>query len=173
VEVSLDNATHLSVSSTFSEASYYRARYYDQNVGRFLSEDPIRYGGGISIYNYVGGNPIIYTDPSGNRKVYGNWCGPNWTGGRKEPYDPAHDPLYKPPIDALDTVCMNHDKCYYLCRRDHPCSKGDRQNCMRICDQTLIRDVPDTKWGKIVADGIKWFNKNPNAGDNAPSCACQ
>jgi RHS repeat-associated protein len=43
----------------------YRARYYDQNVGRFNSEDPIRFKGGIDFYGYVGNNPITRTDPDG------------------------------------------------------------------------------------------------------------
>jgi RHS repeat-associated protein len=150
----------------------YRARYYDPSVGRFMSEDPVWYGT-FNLYNYVGGNPVNYTDPSGRRKVYGNWCGPNWTGAQSEPYNPAHDNVYKPPIDNnLDTVCMNHDKCYFRCRKDHPCSVTDRQNCMRDCDKTLINDVPDTTWGTIVKDGIKWFNKNPEAGTNE-ECGCK
>jgi RHS repeat-associated protein len=33
---------------------YYRARYYDPNVGRFLSEDPLGSGGGLNFYGYVG-----------------------------------------------------------------------------------------------------------------------
>jgi len=43
----------------------YRARYYDQSVGRFNSEDPIRFKGGIDFYRYVGNNPITRTDPDG------------------------------------------------------------------------------------------------------------
>jgi RHS repeat-associated protein len=45
---------------------YYRARYYDQNVGRFASEDPIRLDGGINFYSYVGNNVTNLTDASGN-----------------------------------------------------------------------------------------------------------
>jgi RHS repeat-associated protein len=29
---------------------YYRARYYDPTVGRFISEDPIKFKGGIDFY---------------------------------------------------------------------------------------------------------------------------
>jgi RHS repeat-associated protein len=45
--------------------NYYRARYYDPKLGRFLSEDPIRFDGGINFYAYVGNNPVTATDPSG------------------------------------------------------------------------------------------------------------
>jgi len=44
---------------------YYRARYYDPNIGRLISEDPIRFKGGVNFYAYVGNNPLNLTDPSG------------------------------------------------------------------------------------------------------------
>jgi RHS repeat-associated protein len=44
---------------------YYRARYYDPTTGRFLSEDPIRFKGGVNFYSYVHGSPLDFTDPSG------------------------------------------------------------------------------------------------------------
>jgi RHS repeat-associated protein len=45
---------------------YYRARYYDAGVGRFLSEDPISFkGGDANLYRYVGNSSIVAVDPSG------------------------------------------------------------------------------------------------------------
>lgn len=44
---------------------YNRARYYDQNAGRFLSEDPTRFDGGINFYPYALNNPVNLRDPSG------------------------------------------------------------------------------------------------------------
>jgi RHS repeat-associated protein len=49
---------------------YYRARYYGPRVGRFVSEDPIRFRGGIGFYAYVGNNPARGTDPMGS----GDWA---------------------------------------------------------------------------------------------------
>src|SRR5579859_65122 len=48
-----------------SIASYYRARYYDPNIGRFLSEDPRDFDGGINFYAYVGNDPANWLDPFG------------------------------------------------------------------------------------------------------------
>jgi RHS repeat-associated protein len=31
---------------------YYRAQYYDPTIGRFISEDPIGFGGGTNHYAY-------------------------------------------------------------------------------------------------------------------------
>jgi RHS repeat-associated protein len=47
------------------QASYYRARYYDPNAGRFLNEDPITFSGGIDFYPYTHNNPVNLFDPSG------------------------------------------------------------------------------------------------------------
>lgn len=44
---------------------FYRARYYDPQLMRFISEDPIGLAGGVNSYAYVGGNPVMHTDPDG------------------------------------------------------------------------------------------------------------
>ena len=49
---------------------YYRARYYDPQMGRFLSEDPIGFGGGDSnLSRYVLNSPYGYRDPSGKNLI--------------------------------------------------------------------------------------------------------
>lgn len=46
---------------------YYRARWYDPQSGRFISEDPIGLDGGINLYAYVDNNPLRYFDPEGTQ----------------------------------------------------------------------------------------------------------
>ena len=41
---------------------YYRARYYDPSIGRFISEDPIR---ATNLYTYVDNRPLDLVDPTG------------------------------------------------------------------------------------------------------------
>ena len=49
-----------------SGLDYYRARYYDSNVGRFISVDPMGFGAGdTNLYRYVGNGVTNATDPSG------------------------------------------------------------------------------------------------------------
>ncbi|MBI5047654.1 MAG: hypothetical protein HZB54_01700, partial [Deltaproteobacteria bacterium] len=57
---------------------YLRNRYYDPRIGRFISKDPIGFGGGdVNLYGYVGNSPTNWVDPWGlqdapNRSDYFN-----------------------------------------------------------------------------------------------------
>ncbi|MHC4321711.1 MAG: RHS repeat domain-containing protein [Planctomycetota bacterium] len=45
---------------------FYRARYYNPSIGRFISEDPIGFNGGdTNFYVYVQNNPVNFIDPDG------------------------------------------------------------------------------------------------------------
>jgi RHS repeat-associated protein len=48
---------------------YYRARYYDPALKRFITEDPIGLAGGGNKYEYSQGNPVSLRDP------WGLWAG--------------------------------------------------------------------------------------------------
>ena len=45
---------------------YFNARWYDQEVGRFISEDKFNDPNNPNLYVYCANNPLINTDPSGN-----------------------------------------------------------------------------------------------------------
>ena len=50
-------------------------RDYDPGTGRYIESDPVGLGAGLSIYAYVGGNPLIGIDPLG-LMITGTWIKP-------------------------------------------------------------------------------------------------
>ena len=52
---------------------YFGARFYDSEVGRFISLDPAK--DGANWYTYCNGNPLKYVDPDGHRASPFDWFG--------------------------------------------------------------------------------------------------
>lgn len=66
-------------------------------------------------------------------KVWGRWCGPNWTGGRAIPakdYDWANDPSPNS-SDDLDFACKLHDRVYG--------DGGDRARADKLLQNTATK----------------------------------
>lgn len=69
----------------FTSLHYYRARFYDAQIGRFISEDPIGFaGGGVNLFAYVWNIPQRYTDPFGLQRKEVNQPA-LWDRARKQP----------------------------------------------------------------------------------------
>jgi len=76
-----------------SGLQYFGARYYDPEIGRWLTQDPIGFVDGPNMYAYLEDNPINWVDPLGLKKgdkkyglppTFWNWYHQNW----KSPCDP-------------------------------------------------------------------------------------
>jgi RHS repeat-associated protein len=50
------------------QIDYNYFRYYDPSLGRYITSDRIGLADGPNTYAYVGGNPLTYFDPDGERK---------------------------------------------------------------------------------------------------------
>jgi RHS repeat-associated protein len=76
---------------------YSRARWYDATIGRFISEDPIGFGGGdVNLFGYVGNNSQNFVDPSGNFPFF---FSPNLPMNNKSPHQPNRN------LDCVDKEC--------------------------------------------------------------------
>jgi RHS repeat-associated protein len=69
---------------------YYRARYYDSEIGRFLGEDPVRTAS--SAYSYVDNGPTDWIDPTG--LIHQAW--------KERPFDGR---LHDDPGEGLEVLC--------------------------------------------------------------------
>ncbi len=118
---------------------YYRARYYFPTLQRFIAEDPIEFGGwDLNLYSYVSSSPINFSDPLGLFQWYGNWGGPDYTGGQVGSWNTIDRLQVRPAIDRQDECYKTHDLCYGSCRDNYSCNcPADRQGCFRSCDGQL------------------------------------
>jgi len=48
----------------------FRARWYDSQAGRWLSNDPIGISGGLNLYAFCGNNPVMFVDPKGKSVIF-------------------------------------------------------------------------------------------------------
>ena len=155
---------------------YNRYRFYDPRQRRYTTQDPIGLEGEMNFYAYVGGDPVRFTGPLGLYKVHGNWCGPDWTGGRRNQYRPAPQGYYKPPICHTDAACERHDKCFTTCRDLNPCDKDARSACMSECNADLksaLRSDSSSGTSIAVSTAISvGMTISPDPGPNSPSCGC-
>ena len=86
----------------------YRARYYDPSTGRFVSEDPIKFLGGVNFYAYVGNSSVNLIDPSGLQP--GWWDGVmDWLYGPVPPPPTRNWPT--PPAPTLPFKCTVAGEC--------------------------------------------------------------
>jgi RHS repeat-associated protein len=128
---------------------YYRARYYDPLLKRFISEDSLGVAAGTNLYSYVDGNPTGNTDP------YGHQATPfPLPGGQPDPKtlmcamdrakginNPACQP--GPPPQCCDdpalSLCLSQQATSgmdcYLCAR----SRGLNVMACVSCAQTIVQ----------------------------------
>jgi len=155
-----------------SGLNYNFFRDYNPAIGRYVEADPIGLAGGVNPFVYVSNNSINWIDPYGLAKIYGNWCGPNWTGGHVEQYTPHPPGYYSAPKDPLDSACKTHDICYYNCRQKFPCDKKKRSECFRDCDRVLTNSAYGIGgfWGNTIGAAI---NRPGTRDPGDDDCTCK
>jgi RHS repeat-associated protein len=76
---------------------YYRSRYYDANLGRFINEDLIGFAGGdANLYRYVGNSPVNTVDPFGLAPKTGNCTYEQWAPLHDQKVKYCDNPKFRP-----------------------------------------------------------------------------
>ena len=156
-----------------SETGMYfnRARYYDPQIGRFISEDPLGFAGGnLNVYSYVHNNPIYFLDPFGlqqcawiNGMPPASTC-PNYHDGLQYPATGPFAPAEQSPSIALPHTTPRQSLINYNYLSYKACVKQAPKVCSKLPE---IPDTPDTNipsGGSGDAPGPADFGVTPNEG---------
>lgn len=89
---------------------YLKSRYYDPEIGRFITIDSISYLNaesinGLNLYAYCGNNPVMRTDATGK-----NWWSDFWSGARNwisGAWDYLKDNIFQPIGDFFTETIPN------------------------------------------------------------------
>ena len=138
---------------------FYRMRYFDQNVGRFLSEDPTGFHAGVNFYSYVANDPVRFVDPLGLQRGGGTL--PNVPGNCLSyalGYDEALGPDRDGAADVNDpnwplTWMPRIGHCTPIpCDANAGCKKKPRRKVIVFVDTTnqdnwhVMRQLCNGKW---------------------------
>ena len=131
-----------------SSLMFYRARYYNPSVGRFVSEDSMEFVALPSLYAYVGNTPTDHVDPSG-------LC----------PKGPDYDPSGWNDIDHVGT-----NNCYsYACNILHPKGPPHKPQPGDASGHNLTSDF---KCLELKAAARAELPRLVPPGSNRPECPC-
>jgi RHS repeat-associated protein len=145
---------------------FYRARFYDPQIGRFISEDPIGFRGGINQFTYVGNDPLIYIDPYGYQGTYSGYQGmptprmwpplprageDSLLGQGNSPVLPPRDPYWRDPNDVAWEAQFKRFK-------EIDPYGGAYRHCVAAC---LLKRYQGPI-GILQRHLWDWFHENPN-----------
>jgi hypothetical protein len=119
--------------------SYSSARYYDSEVGRFVSEDPIQFGGGDNFFAYAWNSATNLIDPSG---LEPGW----WTRLKERLFPPQASEI--PPPPALPTPAPPAPPIPLKCQLAAQCDfTPDMQQALE-CFQSCLGKRPTITCGR-------------------------
>jgi RHS repeat-associated protein len=127
---------------------YVRNRWYDANIGRFISEDPIGVNGGLNLYLFAGSDPIQGRDPFGLREC-------SAADGWEDHWD-DDDNSPKVPTPTNVPVVTSSTR--------HDCS-DERAEALREAQDLAGTPVtgPPSTWQRVAKNTWRYFGKDGKA----------
>jgi RHS repeat-associated protein len=145
----------LGVAQGLGNMQHMGMREYDLGSGSFMSLDPIRGAGEMTLscrqpgsrgfvllelYAYAGGNPVINTDSEG--LVCGSW----WNDGIVADFIPG--------VYNFSSACSIHDRCYgTLGKTKEACDNAFLANMLSGCSNDVCRWAAELYHGAVIAYG--------------------
>lgn len=71
--------------------------------------------------------------------IYGNYCGPGWTGGQRTTPGASQNDNPPLPVDAIDALCKQHDDRYTIA--EWTSDPAEAARIVAEADMTLLRDA--------------------------------
>jgi RHS repeat-associated protein len=149
----------------------YRARYYDQNAGRFLSEDPLHFRATIDFYPYTLNNPMLWRDPDGRGIGWGpiySWFNNGLTYLKlidcavktesclsRLKFTVASNPLGGSPDDPNPTSDPEVNNIHSTCRSDKDCKKLFCECFFTFWSSTAMIPISPPSWLPFDPGGCK------------------
>jgi uncharacterized protein RhaS with RHS repeats len=146
---------------------FYRGRYYDPVVGRFINEDPISFAGGdVNLYRYVGNSPVNATDPMGWFAIAWpvfeviKWVlvwvfivGVGWVLQRQQQIDPPLVPPIDPPLPPPPIPIPNAPSIPSPnpgCKNERGRNKKNRKKKSQDPAKTCANTSPYSSYAKCI-----------------------
>ena len=143
---------------------FYRARFYDPDVGSFISADPIGLLTGVNVYLYVGAVPTRFTDPTGLQ----------WYPGDPQPHpvavrrDPPGGPQTPIPLGWLMPIAPLPANTFEQIRGTMP--DLSELPGLDLPPGVVIIDVGEFWWGKAVRRGPRPASLFPGPPEKGDEC---
>jgi RHS repeat-associated protein len=133
---------------------YYRARYYDPLVGRFISVDSIGFqAGDTNLYRYVFNSPTLATDPTGHEwwDELGQNLGNAWNG--------AGNALQSAWNTTQDVAGRVADGAGYWGELFRPAADDLSDTTRRMIDNVARNSFPGMYYNYVLSPGINLAKK--------------